>query len=38
MEKTNKDNQSAWLFAAGGNHTDVVEVLRKHRGDKQPPR
>ena len=28
MELQNKDNQSAWLFAAMGNHADVVELLR----------
>ena len=31
MELQNKDNQSAWLFAAMGNHTEVVELLRANR-------
>jgi len=31
MELQNKDHQSAWLFAAMGNHTEVVELLRANR-------
>lgn len=31
MELQNKKNQSAWLFAAMGNHPEVVEVLRADR-------
>ena len=35
MELQNKDNQSAWLFAAMGNHPDVVELLRENRESRQ---
>ena len=35
MELKNKLDQSAWLFAAAGNHTDVVDLLRANREARQ---
>jgi uncharacterized protein len=38
LEVRNKEGQTAWLLAAMGGHTDIVELFRKVRGTPTPPK
>jgi ankyrin repeat protein len=38
LEIKNKEGQTAWLLAAMGGHTEIVELFRKTRGTPVPPK